>query len=221
MTTSPMDGPFRERTSPDTPDVTSVRPLRPPIRRAESPPPLDDEAVEGTKRGEGWAWEAAYRAYSKALTGFLVLRLGNRDDVAEALSETFLRALDRSGTFRGDANAYRAWLFRIARNVANDRLRLRVRAPQADHDVDPADLLLGEHDDGLIAAEDASAVRDALDCLEPDDREVVWLRVCARLSSAEVGEIVGKRPGAVRMQQQRALLALARRMGIERAVSET
>jgi orotidine-5'-phosphate decarboxylase len=36
------------------------------------------------------------------------------------------------------------------------------------------------------------------------------------LTSAQehTGEIVGKRPGAVRMQQQRALVALARRMGL-------
>jgi RNA polymerase sigma-70 factor (ECF subfamily) len=217
--TTHLGGPFEDGPGSRAGDVTPVVPLRP-SRRVESLPPLDDQAVEGTKRGEGWAWEAAYRAYARALTGFLVLRLGNQDDVAEALSETFLRALDRAGTFRGDANAYRAWLFRIARNVANDRLRTRQRAPNADHDIDPADLLLGDHDDRLIAAEDASAVRDALDSLDPDDREVVWLRVCARLSSAEVGEIVGKKPGAVRMQQQRALLALARHMGIERLVSE-
>ena len=197
----------------DPPAVTQVVRMRP-TARAEAPPPLDDEVVEATRRGERWAWEAAYQAYAKALTGFLVLRLRDRDDVAEALSETFLRALDRGSTFRGDANSFRAWLFRIARNVATDRLRLRQRQPQGDHEVDPIDLLVGDHADRLIAAQDAAAVRAALATLDPDDQEILWLRVCGRLSSAEVGEIVGKRPGAVRMQQQRALTLLARRMGL-------
>jgi len=198
----------------DPSTVTQVVPLRPPTR-AEAPAPLDDEIVEATRRGERWAWEAAYQAYAKALTGFLVLRLRDRDDVAEALSETFLRALDRAATFRGDANSFRAWMFRIARNVSNDRLRYRQRQPDADHDVDPVDLLVGDHADRLIAEQDAAAVREALTSLDPDDQEVLWLRICGRLSSAEVGEIVGKRPGAVRMQQQRALTLLARRMGLQ------
>ena len=196
------------------PDVTAVARRRL-SSRADNPAPLDDEVVEATKRGERWAWEAAYDAYARALTGFLVLRLRDREDVAEAVSETFLRALDRSASFRGDANSFRAWMFRIARNVANDRLRAKQRQPQADHDVDPEDRLGKTVDEALIADEDARAVRDAVATLDPDDREVLWLRIVGRLSSAEVGEIVGKKAGAVRMQQQRALLVLARRLGIE------
>jgi len=195
-------------------DVTLLAPKRL-SGRADNPAPLDDEVVEATKRGERWAWEAAYEAYARALTGFLVLRLRDREDVAEAVSETFLRALDRAASFRGDANSFRAWMFRIARNVANDRLRARQRQPYADHDVDPEDRLGKALDEALIAAEDADAVREAVATLDPDDREVLWLRIVGRLSSAEVGEIVGKKAGAVRMQQQRALIALARRMGLE------
>ena len=118
----PVAAPRHVEVDDDPPTVTQVIRLRPPTR-AEAPAPLDDEVVEATRRGERWAWEAAYQAYAKALTGFLVLRLRDRDDVAEALSETFLRALDRAATFRGDANSFRAWLFRIARNVSNDRRR--------------------------------------------------------------------------------------------------
>ena len=207
-----VDVPFEGAGEP-IPDVTAVVPLRPSLR-AEQPAPLGDEVVEATKHGERWAWEAAYLAYAKPLTGFLVLRLGDREEAAEALSETFLRALARADSLRGGAASFRAWMFRIARNVANDRLRARQRVPRSDHDVDPADLLLPDPDDRMIATEDAAMVRKALATLDPDDREIVWLRVCARLSSAEVGDIVGKRPGAVRMQQQRALSLLASRLGI-------
>lgn len=205
------EGPFVD--DPGGTAVTPVVSLRP-TTGSEVPAPLDDEVVEATRRGERWAWEAAYQAYAKALTGFLVLRLRDREDVAEALSETFLRALDRAATFRGDANSFRAWMFRIARNVATDRLRARQRQPRGDHEVDPIDLLVGDHADRLISQQDAVAVREALATLDPDDQEILWLRVCGRLSSAEVGDIVGKRPGAVRMQQQRALTLLARRMGL-------
>jgi RNA polymerase sigma factor (sigma-70 family) len=214
MTVSPDPSELPGPPAPADVPVTAAVPRRPP-GRPDVPAPLDDAAVEATKRGERWAWEAAYLAYARALTGFLVLRLGDRDEAAEAVSETFLRALDRASSLRGGAESFRAWLFRIARNVAHDRLRARQRAGEtAEPMADAADMLLADPDSDLIAAEDADLVRHALAGLDADDREILWLRVCARLSSAEVGEIVGKRAGAVRMQQQRALAALAKRMGL-------
>jgi RNA polymerase sigma-70 factor, ECF subfamily len=171
---------------------------------------LDDDTVEAAKRGERHAWEAAYLAYGKGLMGFLVLRLGDRDDASEALSETFLRALEKIRTLRGGADAFRAWLFRIARNVATDRLRHRSRVFLEADVPDTADLVLGGPESAVIAAEDAAEVRAAFANLATDDREVVWLRVCAGLSSDEVGRIVGKKPGTVRMQQLRALEAMSK-----------
>jgi RNA polymerase sigma-70 factor (ECF subfamily) len=168
--------------------------------------------VDAVKRGDRRAWEAAYDTYGKGLMGFLVLRLGDRDDAAEALSETFLRALEKVGNLRGGADAFRAWLFRIARNVATDRLRVRARTTLEAEPDEAVDLLTGGPAEQVIAAEDAFEVRAALAALPPDDREVVWLRVCAGLSSDEVGDIVGKKPGTVRMQQLRALDAMARRL---------
>lgn len=144
--------------------------------------------------------------------GFLVLRLHDVDDASEALSETFLRSLEKASTFRGDGPAFRAWLYRIARNVATDRMRARSRVqPVASTDEQP-DLSLPGADEAMIAFESAGEARAALESLPPEDRDVVWLRVCAGLSAEEVGRIVGKRPGAVRMQQMRALEILARRL---------
>ena len=190
-------------------DVTRARHVRLPPERVVH---LSDEVVDAVKRGDRRAWEAAYDTYGKGLMGFLVLRLGDRDDAAEALSETFLRALEKIGGLRGGADAFRAWLFRIARNVATDRLRARVRVALEAEPDESVDLRTGGPAEQVIAAEDAAEVRRALASLPPDDREVVWLRVCAGLSSDEVGEIVGKKPGTVRMQQLRALESMARRL---------
>lgn len=189
----------------------------PPLRRLTSkggrvPAELDASAVEALKRGDRDAWEAAYRAYGKPLMGFLVLRLHDVDDASEALSETFLRSLEKASTFRGDAPAFRAWLYRIARNVAIDRLRARSRVQPVAHTEEQPDIAEPAADQAMIALESASEALAALDSLDPDDREVVWLRVCAGLSAEEVGRIVGKRPGAVRMQQMRSLEALARKV---------
>jgi RNA polymerase sigma-70 factor (ECF subfamily) len=189
--------------------VTRPRQIRLPSERVVH---LSDEVVDAVKRGDRRAWEAAYDTYGKGLMGFLVLRLGDRDDAAEALSETFLRALEKIDGLRGGADAFRAWLFRIARNGATDRLRSRARLTLEAEPDESVDRLTGGPVEQVIAAEDAVEVRRALASLSADDREVVWLRVCAGLSSDEVGEIVGKKAGTVRMQQLRALEAMARQL---------
>lgn len=175
-------------------------------------PPLDDRTVEAVKRGDPSSWEAAYLAYGRALMGFLMLRLDNQDDAADALSETFAHAIDKASSFRGDAYAFRAWLFSIARNVSVDQHRQRARLvalpdqPEVDDRVQPS----GE--DLAILGEDVVALRRGFATLPKDDQEVLWLRVCSRLSADEVGRVMGKKAGAVRMQQLRALEILRKRV---------
>ena len=61
-----------------------------------------------------------------------------------------------------------------------------------------------------MAREQAAAVRVAFERLAPEERELLELRVQGGLSSEEVGRLLGKRPGAVRMAQARALQRLRR-----------
>ncbi len=202
----------------EEPAVTNgpfVRPSTKPIKRegkdtrpASAVPPLDDAAVDAARRGEPSSWEAAYLAYGGALMGYLMLRLDNRDDAGEALSETFARAIDKSSSFRGDAYAFRAWLFRIARNVSTDQHRHRARLVVVPEQPETTDRPQPSGEDVAIHREDVAEVRRGFGQLSQADQEVLWLRVCSGLSAAEVGTLLAKKPGTVRMQQLRALEAL-------------
>ena len=140
--------------------------------------------------------------------GYLMLRLDNRDDAGEALSETFARAIDKSSSFRGDAYAFRAWLFRIARNVSTDQHRHRARLVVVPDQPESADRPEPSGEEITIHREDVGEVRRGFGQLSQADQEVLWLRVCSVLSAAEVGALLDKKPGTVRMQQLRALEAL-------------
>jgi RNA polymerase sigma-70 factor (ECF subfamily) len=175
-------------------------------------PPVDEETVRAIKLGSVAAWEVAYRVYGRPMMGFLMTQLRDRDDASEALSETYLRALEKIGGFRGGAFSFRAWLYRIARNVASDRRRMRSRLVPGITEGDLVDRSQLSCDEWVIGHEDGEAVRRAFAGLNNEDRELLWLRVCEGMDSAEVGRIIGKRPGTVRMQQLRALELMARRM---------
>ena len=58
-------------------------------------------------------------------------------------------------------------------------------------------------------------MRAAFERLGDEDREVLELRVVAGLSAEEVGNVLGKRAGAVRMAQSRALERLRRELDCE------
>jgi len=174
-------------------------------RSTNAAPPFDDAGVSAAKQGDPTSWEAAYLAYGRALMGYLMVRLDNREDAAEALSETFTRAIDKAGAFRGDAYAFRAWLFSIARNVSTDQFRHRSRLVVRPDQFDADDRAQPSGEDLAILHEDVTEVRRGFARLPKADQEVLWLRICSGLSAAEAGEVLGKKAGAVRMQQLRAL----------------
>ncbi|MHB8467488.1 MAG: RNA polymerase sigma factor [Acidimicrobiales bacterium] len=170
---------------------------------------LSPEDISAARRGDQDVWERLYLVYSRHLFAFLMMQLSHADDAAEALSETYLRAIEKISTFRGGPPSLKPWMFTIARNVAMDRLRARKRVSiQADID-DIIDITALEPADRVIGLHERDSVEAAMASLPADDREVLWLRFGEGLTSAEVAKVVGRRAGAVRMQQMRALQVIA------------
>jgi RNA polymerase sigma-70 factor (ECF subfamily) len=62
--------------------------------------------------------------------------------------------------------------------------------------------------DQVLHREERARVIAAFARLAPDERDVLELRVAAGLDAEAVGDVLGKRPGTVRMAQARALARL-------------
>jgi RNA polymerase sigma-70 factor (ECF subfamily) len=165
---------------------------------------LDQHAlVADARRGDPRAWEALYRRLYPLLMSYASRRLG-ADGARDAVSEAMARAVARISRFAWEGGGFDAWIFGILRHVVIDAQRFAVgRAPANDLDEpvsgEPGPL------DHLLGAERSAAVRTAFAQLGPLDQEVLELRVVAGLSSDEVAAVVGKKSGAVRMAQARAL----------------
>lgn len=106
---------------------------------------------------------------------------------------------------------FERWVFGIARRVAADHHR---RAGRLQRQVDAGTKLWsapahdGESGDGLVRADDYEQVRRHFARLSASERELVELRVIAGLSADETASVLGKRAGAVRTAQSRALARL-------------
>jgi RNA polymerase sigma-70 factor (ECF subfamily) len=164
--------------------------------------------VERASAGDAEAWEALYRRAYPGMLAYASRRLGP-DRAADAVAEAMARAVARIGTFRWFGAGFDAWLYGILRHVVLDAHRARARESRRRVPVDADRAGPLEH---VLAGEEAQAVRAAFATLDPDDQEILELRVVAGLSAEEVGRIVGRRAGAVRMAQSRALAALRRAM---------
>jgi RNA polymerase sigma-70 factor (ECF subfamily) len=127
-------------------------------------------------------------------------------------SEVFLRVFDRLTQFSGDELHFRSWLFTIAHRVLIDDARRRQRRPQTTALPARDDLLAaGDVEQEALVNVGADWADELVASLPDDQRAVLALRVTADLPLEQVAAILGKRVGAVKSLQHRALAALRRR----------
>lgn len=155
------------------------------------------------------AFGTLYRRYLDRVYGYAFYLLGDHHDAEDVTERTFLAALSAIGSFRDTGSSFRSWLFRIAHNqVANAfRSRRRRTASPLDGEDQPSGLLDPAATVG--AADESRELRAALDSLSPERRQVLVLRFVDGLTAHEIGAVLGRSEGAVRVLQHRALRELA------------
>lgn len=163
-----------------------------------------DEAIARAAVRDRDAFALLYRRHVADVYRYCHRRLGTRELAEDATATTFVRALTGIATFR--RGPFRAWLFTIARNTAIDAYRRAPRDLPLAETFDRADDAPGP-EESAAAREDATWVRGLLGQLTGDQREVVELRLIG-LTDREIGRVLGKRHGAVRTIQHRALKRL-------------
>jgi RNA polymerase sigma factor (sigma-70 family) len=130
----------------------------------------------------------------------------SEDEAADLTASTFERAFRAlSGSQPPDAS--RAWLVRIARNLAIDAARRRDAAsrglrfwPRNEVAPDPADLLIRDETDRLLA--------ERVRRLPTAQREAIVLRFAGDLTAREIGQVLGRTEAAAHKLMNRALTAL-------------
>ena len=166
----------------------------------------DDAAlVAAARAGDVEAWVQLYRGVYPRLRAYMVRRVGAQH-AEDAVSDTVCRAVAGVHRLEVGPAGFDGWIFGIARRVAADHHRRAGRRPRVASDV-PGDSG-PEPGDALSTFEDHRQLRQAFARLTPADRELLELRVVAGLSAEQVAAVLGKRAGAVRTAQSRALARL-------------
>jgi len=106
---------------------------------------------------------------------------------------------------------FRVWLFTIARNRAIDERRRARRRPEEPRELWDRDMTDTQPDaaEDLIRRSETDWALSVIASLPKDQAEAVLLRVVAGLDVAQTAQVLGKRPGAVRIAAMRGLRRLA------------
>lgn len=183
-------------------------------QRAAQPAIDPDAADVVAAQRDRAAFAVLYRRYLDRVYGYAYHQLGDHHDAEDATERIFLDAMRGIGRYRDEGTGFRSWLFRIAHNTVSNvhRSRGRRRTIAMPDGLDQVDPTLGPP--GLVLrAEELRRVRSALDELAEDRRQVVLLRFGEGLSSREIGVVLERTEGAVRVLLHRALRDLATRLG--------
>lgn len=175
----------------------------------------DEAALVRAAQADPRMFGGLYRRYVDGVYRYLRARTGSAEDAADLTQQVFLQALEALPGYRERGTPFAAWLFRIARNLANNWARRRPAMPlewlaegewpRTGADQDP--VVVAERRDELRRLEALLAELPAA------KRELLALRFAGGLTAREIAAVVGKRDGAVKKQLARTLHELKERYG--------
>jgi RNA polymerase sigma-70 factor (ECF subfamily) len=170
------------------------------------------ELVERGQQGDRDALEELYLIHFDRIYSYLHVSVGNRHDAEDLTTQTFLKMLEKIGTFKWRSAPFSAWLFRIAHNLAMDHFRAHRRwQPEEDVPEPPGE---EEPSAELVAMQSIGreSMARLIDELSPEQQQVLTLKFVFNFPNAEVAAILGKTEGAVKSLQHRALVSLQKQI---------
>lgn len=161
--------------------------------------PSDELLVAAARAGDGEAFAALYERYFDRVYDFVVRTVRDRDEAADVVQDTFIKAMNAIGGLANGAS-FKSWLFTIARNTALNRLERSSRMlPLTINDEDGESSQLDVIDDDRFSDPEAAAEAKALAALvwesaaalDPKQLSLLDLHVRQGLDSAEIAEVLG------------------------------
>jgi RNA polymerase sigma-70 factor (ECF subfamily) len=158
--------------------------------------------------GDEEAFTTLVNRYHERLFYYVRRMLGSTDQTRDLLQDLWLEAfrglpaLKRPGSFK-------PWIYRIARNLACQRLRKTQRWTELTEDLsapEPVD------EERVFGPADAALIHRSLERIKPALREVLVLRFLEGMTYEQIAEVIGCPVGTIRSRIHYAKGALRREM---------
>jgi len=183
-----------------------------------------DAWIVAAVAGDAHAFDELYRLYSQQIYSYCFYRVNNQEDAEDLTAQTFFKAWQAIGRYRPGEAPFLAWLYRIAHNLVVNYYKSRKRHFEI------ADAGLDEHfveslEDGgespleaLFKRGQQEELKRAMAELTEEQQQVLYLRFIEDWSHAQIANYLGKKEGAVRALQFRAVAMLEKILSRERVL---
>lgn len=168
---------------------------------------VEHDLIARTQQGDAAALSVIYDQYAEKIYVYFYHRLGDRQLAEDLTGDVFVRMVEAADTPRFADTSLSGWLYRIAHNRLVDHFR------QQREEVELFEGIPMQGEGPAVTAERKLAqdrLRQAMDGLTEDQRQVIVLRFGEGLTAREVAEIMGKKENAIWQLQHRALNGLRR-----------
>ncbi|HYL71617.1 MAG TPA: sigma-70 family RNA polymerase sigma factor [Candidatus Dormibacteraeota bacterium] len=182
------------------------------------PRAYEDQLVERAKE-DAEAFGELYDHYFGQIYRFVYSRLHEQEAAEDVTSEVFFKALRAIGRYRPSGHPFSAWLYQIAVNAINDHYRSRKPTSSLESAIAVPDPQRSVADRVADSAE-AARVWAAIDTLPPQQRMAMTLKLGEDLKLAQIGQIMGKSEGAIKLLVHRGMIGVRQRLGVVVAVEE-
>ena len=175
----------------------------------------DEDLLLRLRKGETAAGDTLVKRYHEPLIRYLQ-RVARNDHLAEELfQQTWLSVLDHLDKFdaKSAAGGFKAWVFRIATNKANDHWRAKGREKIASEGLKLVlDDSMPEAGFRLELTEQEAKLRQAIEQLPESQRQVLMLRYYSNLKFVEIAEMLGCPLNTALGRMHKAMLKLKQLM---------
>ena len=182
------------------------------------PRAYEDQLVERAK-SDADAFGELYDAYFGQIYRFVYSRLRDQDAAEDVTSEVFIKALRAIGRYKPSGHPFSSWLYQISVNAITDHYRAKRPTSNIDDAIGLSD---GRQpiDEHVVERSEAARVWTAIDALPEQQRTAVTLKLGEDLKLADIGVIMGKSEGAIKLLIHRGMLTLRSRLEVTSAVEE-
>jgi RNA polymerase sigma-70 factor (ECF subfamily) len=168
--------------------------------------------VERAQTGDRRALEELYLLHFDRIYSYLHMSVGNRHDAEDLTNQTFVKMLESIGRFEWRKVPISAWLFRIAHNLAMDHFRASRRLQPEEELPEPEYPAEHSAEEEAFQAIGRRSMLAMIENLSHDQQQVLTLKFVFNFGNSEVATILGKKEGAIKSLQHRALATLHRQL---------